>query len=341
VRLGLYFDLRDPAPWQVGSDHVHGRALESAEEAERLGLESVWLSEHHLFEDGYLPQPLVFAAAVAARTRAVRIGTAVLIAPLRPAVDIAEQAAVVDRISAGRLELGLGAGYRVPEYEAFGVDPGDRFRLLEDRARQVRALWDAGTVTPTPHQQRPPIWVGAHGPRGARLAGRVGAGLLSLNPELWEPYLQARSDAGFDGDGPRASGPLSVLLSDDPQRTWAEVRPFAEHQWQSYDAYAREGAPERPLTRLFAQRAPGAPPPVQVLTVAEAAARLRDLAATMPIDHVFVWERIAGMPDAIAERHVELLATELAPLLAGPEPALTAAVPNASAPSAVPRGDRR
>jgi alkanesulfonate monooxygenase SsuD/methylene tetrahydromethanopterin reductase-like flavin-dependent oxidoreductase (luciferase family) len=341
VRLGLYFDLRDPAPWRAGWDHVHGRALESAEEADRLGLRSVWLSEHHLFEDGYLPQPLVFAAAVAARTRTVRVGTAVLLAPLRLAVDIAEQAAVVDRISAGRLELGLGAGYRVPEYEAFGVDPDDRFRLLEDRAREVRAMWDAGTVTPTPHQERPPIWIGAHGPRGARLAGRAGAGLLSLNPDLWAPYLEARAAAGGDVAGACASGPLSVLLSDDPERTRAEVRPFAEHQWATYDAYAREGAPERPLTRLFAQRAPAAPPPVQVLTVGDAAAHLRDLAAAMPIDHVFLWERIAGMPDAIAERHVELLATELAPLLAGPEPALTAAVPNASAPSAVPRGDRR
>jgi alkanesulfonate monooxygenase SsuD/methylene tetrahydromethanopterin reductase-like flavin-dependent oxidoreductase (luciferase family) len=337
----VYFDLRDPAPWRVGWDHVHGRALESAEEAERLGLRSVWLSEHHLFDDGYLPQPLVFAAAVAARTHAIRIGTAVLLAPLRPAVDIAEQAAVVDRISAGRLELGLGAGYRVPEYEAFGVDPDDRFRLLEDRVREVRALWDARTVTPTPHQERPPIWVGAHGPRGARLAGRAGAGLLSLNTELWAPYLEARAAAGFDVTGTCASGPLSVLLSDDPERTRAQVRPFAEHQWRTYDAYAREGAPGRPLTRLFARRAPGAPPPVQVLTVAAAAARLRDLAAVMPIDHVFVWERIAGMPDAIAARHVELLATELAPALVGPEPALTAAVPHASAPSAVPRGDRR
>jgi alkanesulfonate monooxygenase SsuD/methylene tetrahydromethanopterin reductase-like flavin-dependent oxidoreductase (luciferase family) len=340
VRLGIYFDLRDPPPWRVGWDHVHGRSLEVAEEAERLGLRSVWLSEHHLFEDGYLPQPLVFAAAVAARTRSVRIGTAVLLAPLRPAMDIAEQAAVVDRISGGRLELGLGAGYRVPEYEAFGVDPGERFALLEARARDVRSLWDEGVVTPTPHQRRVPIWIGAHGPRGARLAGRAGAGLLSLNPDLWAPYLDARAAAGLDVAAVRASGPLSWVLSDDPERTAAEVRPFAEHQWETYDAYAREGAAGRPLTRLFAGRAPGAPPPVQVLSVEDAAARLRTLRAAMPIDHVFVWERVAGLPDAIAHRHVELLASELAPVMAGPEPVLAAAVPNAIAPSPVPRGDR-
>jgi hypothetical protein len=80
---------------------------------------------------------------------------------------------------------------------------------------------------------------------------------------------------------------------------------------------------------------------VRVLDVEEAARGLRELATAMPIDHVFLWERIAGMPDAIAQRHVELLADQLAPLLAGPMPALTAAVPNATAPSPVPRGDRR
>jgi alkanesulfonate monooxygenase SsuD/methylene tetrahydromethanopterin reductase-like flavin-dependent oxidoreductase (luciferase family) len=340
VRLGVYFDLRDPAPWRVGWDRVHGRALEAAQEAERRGLESVWLSEHHLFEDGYLPQPLVFAAAVAARTTRVRIGTAVLLAPLRPAIDIAEQAAVVDRVSGGRLELGLGAGYRVPEFEAFGAAPDERFAALEQRVRDVRAMWRDGEVTPTPAQDPPPIWVGAHGERGARLAGRTGAGLLSLNPALWAPYLRAREEAGFGTAGVRASGPMSLLLADDPERTAAQVAPFAEHQWAVYDARARDGA-DAPLTRLFAARAPGAPPPVHVVDVDEAARRLRALAAAMPVDHVFLWERVAGMPDAIAERHVELMADELAPLLAGDPPALTAAVHHSAASSPAPRGDRR
>jgi alkanesulfonate monooxygenase SsuD/methylene tetrahydromethanopterin reductase-like flavin-dependent oxidoreductase (luciferase family) len=312
VRLGIYFDLRDPPPWRVGWDRVHGRALEAAEEAERLGLESAWLSEHHLFADGYLPQPLVFAAALAARTRRLRIGTAVLLAPLRPAIDIAEQAAVVDQLSGGRLELGLGAGYRVPEFTAFGVDPAERFRLLETRAREIQAAWER--VTPAPFQRPVPLWIGAHGARGAALAGRTGAGLLALNPKLWAPYLAARAAAGLEADV-RASGPMSFVLADDPERTAALVRPYAEHQWAAYDAYAREGT-DAPLTRLFAARAPGAPPPVEVLTPAQAADRLRALAERLPVDHVFIWERVAGMPDELAQRHVELLATELAPRLA-------------------------
>ena len=306
--VGIYFDLRDPVPWRVGWSTIYGRSIEAAEEAERLGLRSVWLTEHHLFEDGYLPQPLVFAAALAARTRRLRIGTAVLLAPLRPAIDIAEQAAVVDQLSGGRLELGLGAGYRVPAYDAFGVAPDERFALLEDRALEVRALWAEGRVTPTPCQESLPIWIGAHGSRGAALAGRVGAGLLAVNPALWEPYLEAYAAAGHERPAPKASGPWSVVLADDPERTRAIVQPYADHQWEVYDAYAREGVSGRQLTVLFERRGTGSPPPTRVVTVDEAVAGLRALAEKLPVGEVFVYERVAGTPDDVAARHVELLA---------------------------------
>ena len=110
MNVGIYFDLRNPAVWRQDQSRLYGFALEMCEEAEQLGCHSVWLSEHHGFDDGYLPQPLTFAAAGAARTKCIRIGTAVLIAPLHHPVHLAEQAAIVDILSNGRLELGLGAG---------------------------------------------------------------------------------------------------------------------------------------------------------------------------------------------------------------------------------------
>ena len=112
--VGIYFDLRNPPAWATDWSRLYGFSLELCEEAERLGCHAIWLTEHHLFDDGYLPQPLTMAAAVAARTSRVRIGTGVLIAPLHHPVELAEQAAVVDIISSGRVDLGIGAGYRVP-----------------------------------------------------------------------------------------------------------------------------------------------------------------------------------------------------------------------------------
>src|SRR3954453_16699104 len=122
MRVGIYTDLRNPPPWRRDWAGHYARVLDRIGEAERLGLDSVWLSEHHLFEDGYLPQPLTFAAAIASRTSRMRIGTPVLLAPLRPAVQIAEEAAIVDLVSEGRLELGLGSGYLPDEFAAFGAD---------------------------------------------------------------------------------------------------------------------------------------------------------------------------------------------------------------------------
>ena len=106
---------------RVDPTRLHGFTLEMCEEAERLGAHSVWLTEHHLFDDDYIAQPLVFAAAIAARTRRVRIGTAIVIAPL--ALTRRDRRAVGARRRRLRRTArpGLGAGYRVPEYELYGV----------------------------------------------------------------------------------------------------------------------------------------------------------------------------------------------------------------------------
>ncbi|WP_293047415.1 LLM class flavin-dependent oxidoreductase [Mycobacterium sp.] len=198
MKVGIYLDLRNPPQWRKDWSRVHGFGLELCEEADRLGAHSVWLSEHHLFDDGYLPQPLTFAAAVAARTRQIRIGTAVLLAPFRPAVEIAEDAAIVDAISNGRLELGFGAGYRRPEFESYAADIDRRYAEIDTRVRALRALWREGRVPPAPTQAPVPIWLGYTGPRGARRAGLLGEGLRAISPDLYPPYRQGLVDGGHD-----------------------------------------------------------------------------------------------------------------------------------------------
>ncbi|MBI4578398.1 MAG: LLM class flavin-dependent oxidoreductase, partial [Planctomycetes bacterium] len=250
MQIGLYFDLRNPPGWRRDWARLYAQTLEWIEGAEHLGGQSIWLSEHHLFEDGYLPQPLTFAAAVAARTRRVRIGTAVLLAPLRSAAQIAEEAAVVDLISGGRLELGLGAGYRVPEFRAFGADFGTRLQVLFERGREIQRLHAEGGTTPPPVQRPLPLWFGVSGPRGARWAGRLGAGLLRIKAAQLGPYHTGLAEGGYSARQARMGDVFEAILADDPEAAWPRVAPCLAYQWDSYRRYAVEGT-DRP-----------APPPI-------------------------------------------------------------------------------
>lgn len=323
VNVGIYFDLRNPPEWPQDPARLYGFTLEMCEEAERLGAHSVWLSEHHLFEDGYLPQPLTFAAAVAARTSRVRVGCAVLIAPLRPAVQIAEEAAVVDLISAGRLELGLGAGYRIPEYELYGADITTRYSTTDRRVRELRSIWADGRVTPAPVQDRVPIWLGYNGPQGARRAGRLGEGLLSTRADLVEPYLAGFDEGGHDRSDARMSGNAAAWVSEDPERDWPVVSRHIAHQFDTYRSYGVEGTGKR------------TPRPVDPAALIESdentalstfafgtpeavVAKLRARIGDAPVETLLFWASISGMPEEMVARSVELLCTRVAPLLAAP-----------------------
>jgi alkanesulfonate monooxygenase SsuD/methylene tetrahydromethanopterin reductase-like flavin-dependent oxidoreductase (luciferase family) len=319
-RLGIYFDLRNPPGWRQDWSRVYSFALELCEEAEHLGADSAWFSEHHMFEDGYLPQPLTFAAAAAARTKRIRIGTAVLIAPLRRSVHLAEEAAVVDILSDGRLDLGLGAGYRPPEFDAYGAEFGDRYSATDRMVLELRKHWAGGDVTPPPRQSPVPIWLGYGGPQGARRAGRLGAGLMSLRREQLEPYQRGLRDAGLDPGLARMTGPVQAWVSEDPDRDWPLVAKHHAYQWDSYRRYMVEGT-GHPAPRPIdpdRSRANGLAPGLGNLLYAtpdDAAERLRAHVRGLPVDTLLFWVSLAGMPEDIVARHVQTLCTRLRPLL--------------------------
>ena len=283
MRLGLYYDLRNPGGARSWA-RVYAAALDRIGWADGAGIGAIWVTEHHGFADGYLPAPLTFCAAVAARTRRARIGTAVVVSPLIPPPALAEQAAVVDILSDGRLELGLGAGWRESEFAAFGADYARRYEALEHAVRTLPRLWASGRVTPAPLQRPLPVWVGARGPRGARLAGRTGAGLLWIDRDLFGPVPRVALAQSDPPALPRVGGLVNVFLADDPDLVRAAVRENGRRNWASV---RRRGLPwlEAGLSRARGsdpgrgrgldqlQRAPGRRSPTRLLRRHRRAAR--------------------------------------------------------------------
>jgi alkanesulfonate monooxygenase SsuD/methylene tetrahydromethanopterin reductase-like flavin-dependent oxidoreductase (luciferase family) len=328
MNVGVYFDLRNPPAWATDTSRLYGFTLEMCEEADALGCHSIWLSEHHLFDDGYLPQPLTFAAAVAARTRHARIGTAILIAPLVHPAHLAEQCVTVDLLSAGRLELGLGAGYRIPEFELFGADIGRRYTTTDGRVQELRTLWQ--TVTPRPAQDRIPIWMGYQGPKGARRAGLLGEGLLSMDARLWEPYRAGLVEGGHDPSVVgRMAGGMNGWVTNDPEEDWPLVSRHVAAQIDSYRRHMVEGTdhpmprPVDPDAMRSREQSRGPLDTIVYGTPQEVAASLRAKAAGAPVETVFLWASIAGMPEDVVARNVRTICTDLAPLLRDEAPTST------------------
>jgi len=322
TNVGIYFDLRNPPQWATDPARLYAFTLELCEEADALGCHSIWVSEHHGFDDGYLPQPLTMAAAIAARTRRARIGTAIMIAPLHHPVAIAEQAAIVDLISGGRLELGLGAGYRVPEFELFGAELSHRYAETDRRVGELRALWTGGVITPAPVQERVPIWLGYSGPQGVRRAGRLGEGLLVADPALWPGYRDGLIEGGHDPASGRMAGGLSGWVSHDPEADWPIVARHLSAQMDSYRRYMVEGT-DQPVPRpVDPERMRNEDPAKGSLrsfilgTPDDVATRVRAAIAGAPIETVYFWASIAGMPEPMVAQHVRTICTELAPRLA-------------------------
>lgn len=309
MRLGLFIDLRNPRDWRRPWHEHYRRTIERVREAERLGLDSVWVTEHHFFEDGYMPQPLTFAAAIAAVTSRIRVGTAVLLAAVRDPLHVAEEATIVDLISGGRLDLGLGAGWSKREYAAFGADIDRRYELTEHALTRIRTLLSDESVTPPPLQSPIPLWLGYQGPKGARRAGRLGVGLLSMERHLLAPYRAGLDEGGHDVSLGRMAGMAEIIVADDPGSAYERILPYYTYQVNSYRLTRKPGAAVLTPEQV---REHGA---LEVLTPADAIRALRARIAGLPVADVRLWMSVGGMPDDLVDRHIELTASQVRPAL--------------------------
>jgi alkanesulfonate monooxygenase SsuD/methylene tetrahydromethanopterin reductase-like flavin-dependent oxidoreductase (luciferase family) len=322
VRLSLRYDLRAPA-FGPPAQALYAAALEQCVWAEDRGFDSVAVSEHHGSDDGYCPSPLVLAAAITGRTRSLRVMVAALVLPLYDPIRLAEDLAVLDLASGGRVDVVIGAGYRPEELAMYGRVMDDRVPLVEEGVAALRAAWSGEEfeyrgrrvrVTPTPSRPGGPmLLMGGATPGAARRAARLGDGFIPVDASLWPVYEAACRDLGREpGPPPPPNGPLFIHVADDPERAWSRIAPHALHETNSYGSWltSAEGiAVYTPMDDPQALRASGmyaVVTPDECLAMARANGALR------------LHPLMGGLPPDLAWESLELVATKVLPRLQAP-----------------------
>lgn len=246
------FDLRAPGEAADARADRYAAAIDMCEWAEANGGIAAVFSEHHSSEDGYLPSPITFAAAVAARTSTIPIMIAACIAPLHDPIDLAEQMVVLDHISRGRVSYVLGLGYRHEEYELYGRDRSRRGARMEEVIGALQGAFSGAAfeyegrtirVTPDPFTAGgPPLSYGGGSEAAVRRAGRLGLDFVGENPraDLETAYREAATAAGHTPGNFMVPGvnPVTVaVVAEDVDTGWAEHGPHLLHDARTYGAW--------------------------------------------------------------------------------------------------------
>jgi len=257
IRLGFFTRLLD----QTDAAERYRLAITQIVHAEKCGFDSAWVAQHHFHEDeGGLPAPFVFLAQVAAQTTRLRLGTGIVTLPLELPIRVAEDAAVLDLMCGGRLEVGVGPGGNLSAYAAFELESDERTALL---IRNHRVLLDAWAGRPLAGGDRlyPPnpglvdrVWQATFSVDGARRAGAAGDGLmlsrtqprpagaphLSL-PDIQHPMIDAYLEALPAGRAPRILASRTVFVADDRDAALRLAELGLARQRARYVAIGRSG----------------------------------------------------------------------------------------------------
>lgn len=323
----VLFDLRAPAFSSARIEDLYAAALDMAEHADERGLDAITISEHHGAEDGFLPSPLILAAAIAGRTKRIRIGISALLAPLYDPLKLAEDLAVLDLASRGRVATTLGLGYREEEYAAFGRDFAARGKLFDECIETLLTAWRGEPfsfrgrtvrVTPRPlTQPHPMLLLGGQSKAAARRAARFG---LPFQPASNDPEMIAlyQSECARLGKSPLVLPPGSgemIWVASDPEKAWRELGPHLLHDATSYAGWQPATQSRSVVTSgaktIEALRAEGI---YRVLTPDECVARAKAQGAFATF---VLFPLCGGTPPELAWESLRLYTDEVLPLIAG------------------------
>lgn len=261
INFGLWYDLRNPVALSSASgrtlsfEDLYKASLDQMVWGESLGFDSVWLTEHHFCDDGYTPSPLVVAAAIAARTQRMRIGTNLMLLPLADPIRMAEDAATLSILSGGRFDLGVGIGYRALEFDYFGRKLSHRPSLMEEGVEIIRRAWrgqpikfngkrfTVGDLAVGPVAATAPnLLMGGMAEPAIERAARIGDGFLSTGGIGHDIYAAACASQGRQG---KIYAGNWGIIAKDPEAEAAKVGPNVLYQTNQYVAWGAFGPPDQ------------------------------------------------------------------------------------------------
>jgi alkanesulfonate monooxygenase SsuD/methylene tetrahydromethanopterin reductase-like flavin-dependent oxidoreductase (luciferase family) len=338
MKFGAFFLLGSPD--LRPAEEMYARLFDWVVLAEELGFDSVWFAEHHFSNYGYVPNPLLMAVKVAQITQRVRIGTAVLVLPFWNPLRVAEDIAMTDQLTGGRLEVGVARGYQPYEFARFGLSLEDsRERTDETLEVLMRALTQDSfeyhgryhdipetTTFPRPLQKpHPPIWLAAHTRESFAIATRLGINAITTNSgrpiatlqEGWGAFVSVREEYGLSGAAEFAvQQQLAVAPTDDEAREQMEHFLYAFRQVANLRGGRQhvvkgasrptpvEGEPS--LQELFDTRTLSGSP----ATVRQKIARYQEVCGITALNCTF---QLGAMEPATVKRSMQLFAEEVMP----------------------------
>ena len=253
--LILRFDFRLKPDSPTTMQELYSTALDMCQWGERNNAATAMFSEHHSSPDGYLPSPIIMAAAAAARTETLTFNVGALLLLMYDPVKLAEDIAVLDHLSGGRIGYTIGLGYREEEYAMFGIDPKQRGKEIEDRIHALRnALsgelfeWRGRQIQVQPKPVTPGGPIIAYGGGSKAAAERAARLGMMFFPQTADPAMAAFYDAEAKkvGNpagmtmGPEEGAPTTVFVTENLDQGWDQYGPYMLHDATSYREWMGE-----------------------------------------------------------------------------------------------------
>ena len=257
LRMGVSYDFRNPVDSGVSDAHLYAEILEQVKWLDQIGADMVWFTEHHFVEDGYLPSWVPVAGAMAAVTSHVRFGTDICLMPFNHPIRLAEDLAVLDNISGGRVDIGLGMGYAPHEFRGFGFSPSRRVSLMNEGIEVLqqcftgerfsyhgkRYQFEDVIIKPGYVQKGgPPIWLAAMSEPGALRAAHYDTNFLpqGLRKKSFDPWVEALQSTDRKTSDKRVGIIRSILVTDDRSADWPVIRAAEKYRMQLYNRFFEE-----------------------------------------------------------------------------------------------------